>query len=74
MNYYLLFFIGLLIILLYYKKYQQEYNENGNEKITLFDKLKTIKSNNFEMKGSYNSVIPLNIFLVALNNKSINLF
>lgn len=65
MNYYLLFFIfiGLLIILLYYKKYQQEYNENGNEKVTLFDKLKTIKSTNFEMKGSYNSVIPLNIYL-----------
>ena len=34
------------------------YGKNG-----IYDKLKTIKSNNFEIKDSYNSVIPLNIYL-----------
>ena len=37
---------------------QKVYGEKG-----IYDKLKTIKSNNFEIKDSYNSVIPLNIFL-----------
>jgi len=37
---------------------QKVYGENG-----IFNKLKTIKSNNFEIKDSYNSVIPLNIYL-----------
>jgi len=37
---------------------EKVYGENG-----IFDKLKTIKSNNFEIKDSYNSVIPLNIYL-----------
>jgi hypothetical protein len=34
------------------------YGENG-----IYDKLKTIKSTNFIIKDSYNSVIPLNIYL-----------
>jgi len=34
------------------------YGENG-----IYDKLKIIKSTNFEIKDSYNSVIPLNIYL-----------
>ena len=37
---------------------QKVYGEKG-----IYDKLKTIKSNNFEIKDSYNSVIPLNIYL-----------
>ena len=37
---------------------EKVYGENG-----IYDKLKTIKSNNFEIKDSYNSVIPLNIYL-----------
>jgi len=71
LEYYLVFFIfiGLLIIFFYYNKYQQkEYKEigneeNGNEEIALYDRLRTIKSSNFELKDSYNSVIPLNIYL-----------
>jgi len=69
---YLVFFIfiGLMIIFFYYyynkyyNKYQQkEYKEIGNEEIALYDRLRTIKSSNFELKDSYNSVIPLNIYL-----------
>lgn len=56
-------FIGLLIIFFYYKYQQKEYNEYGNEEIALYDRLRTIKSSNFELKDSYNSVIPLNIYL-----------
>jgi mannosyltransferase OCH1-like enzyme len=76
LEYYLVFFIfiGLLIIFFYYNKYQQkEYNvygneeygneEIGNEEIAIFDRLRTIKSSNFELKDSYNSVIPLNLYL-----------
>lgn len=67
-EYYLVFFIliGLLIILFYYKKYQlHEYNENEheNEENNQFDNLRRITSTNFEMKSSYNSVIPLNLYL-----------
>jgi mannosyltransferase OCH1-like enzyme len=66
-RYYFIYFIfiGLLIIFFYYKYQQKEYGneENGNEEIALYDRLKTIKSSNFELKDSYNSVIPLNIYL-----------
>ena len=37
---------------------EKVYGENG-----IFNKLKIIKSNNFEIKDSYKSVIPLNIYL-----------
>jgi hypothetical protein len=37
--------------------------EIGNEEIAIFDRLRTIKSSNFELKDSYNSVIPLNLYL-----------
>ena len=37
---------------------EKVYGENG-----IYDKLKTIKSTNFIIKDSYNSVIPLNIYL-----------
>ena len=40
------------------------YGENG-----IYDKLKIIKSNNFEIKDSYNSVIPLNIYLTWSTKK-----
>ena len=40
------------------------YGKNG-----IYDKLKTIKSNNFEIKDSYNSVIPLNIYLTWSTKK-----
>jgi len=40
------------------------YGENG-----IYNKLKTIKSTNFEIKDSYNSVIPLNIYLTWSTKK-----
>jgi mannosyltransferase OCH1-like enzyme len=64
-GYYFVFFIliGLLIILFYYKKYQlHEYNEQKYEN-NQFYKFQKITSTNFEMKSSYNSVIPLNLYL-----------
>jgi len=62
-GYYLVFFILILIILFYYKKYQlHEYNEQKYEN-NQFYKFQKITSTNFEMKGSYNSVIPLNLYL-----------
>ena len=43
---------------------QKVYGEKG-----IYDKLKTIKSNNFKIKDSYNSVIPLNIYLTWSTKK-----
>jgi len=44
-------------------KEENSNEENSNEEIALYDRLRTIKSSNFELKDSYNSVIPLNIYL-----------
>ena len=51
----------------YVAKRQQNYNMNIVEKVYgengIYNKLKTIKSTNFEIKDFYNSVIPLNLYL-----------
>jgi len=58
----LFIFIGLLIILFYYNKYHEQPKINDNEN-TLFNRLRNITYTNFERKESYNSVIPLNLYL-----------